>query len=110
CPLPAAVSLTQLHLNARGALISMLSDSRFENRRRALASRLAAKRIDAMLVTHLTNVRYFSGFSGSNGALLVQKDLSAQIATDGRYTTQIAQEVPDIEAKITRKVATELLR
>ncbi|GGG68734.1 M24 family metallopeptidase [Corynebacterium pelargi] len=87
----------------------MLSDSRFENRRRALASRLAAKRIDAMLLTHLTNVRYFSGFSGSNGALLVQKDLSAQIATDGRYTTQIAQEVPDIEAKITRKVATELL-
>ncbi|AZA09182.1 M24 family metallopeptidase [Corynebacterium pseudopelargi] len=87
----------------------MLSDSRFETRRRALASRLAAKRVDAMLVTHMTNVRYFSGFSGSNGALLVHKDLSASIATDGRYTTQIAEEVPDIEATITRKVAADLL-
>lgn len=86
-----------------------LADTRFETRRRQLASELAAERIDDMLVTHLTHVRYFSGFSGSNGALLVSKDRSAAIATDGRYTTQIAAEVPDIEASITREVATGLL-
>ncbi|AZA11518.1 aminopeptidase P family protein [Corynebacterium gerontici] len=88
----------------------MLSDSRFENRRRALAAKLAAQRVDSMLLTHLTNIRYFSGFSGSNAALLINKDLSARIATDGRYTTQIAEEVPDIEALITRALTSELLK
>ncbi|MDY3127940.1 MAG: aminopeptidase P family protein [Corynebacterium sp.] len=86
-----------------------LADTRFESRRRALASTLAAQRIDAILVTNLLHVRYLSGFSGSNGALLLRKDLSAKIATDGRYTTQIAEQVPDVEAVITRNVATDLL-
>lgn len=86
-----------------------LSDTRFETRRRALASKLAAQRVDTMLVTHLTHVRYLSGFSGSNGALTISKDLSASISTDGRYTTQIAAEVPDIECVEARACATELL-
>lgn len=85
------------------------ADSRFLTRRRALSARLAGKRIDSFLITHPTNVRYFSGFTGSNGALLVNKDLSASIATDGRYTTQIAEEVPDIEATIVREGAEALL-
>lgn len=62
-----------------------------------------------MLVTHLTHVRFLSNFSGSNAALLIGKDLSASICTDGRYTTQIAQEVPDIEALIERASAKALL-
>lgn len=86
-----------------------MADTRFEDRRRKLASELAAKRIDDMLVTNILHVRYLSGFSGSNGALLVSKDRTARIATDGRYTTQIAREVPDIEAAITRKLTDELL-
>lgn len=86
-----------------------MADTRFETRRRKLASELAAQRVDDMLVTHMTHVRYLSGFSGSNGALLVSKDRTAAIATDGRYTTQIAAEVPDIEATITRELAKELL-
>lgn len=86
-----------------------LADTRFATRRRALAAELAGQRIDAMLVTNLIHVRYLSGFSGSNGALVVSKDLSAQIATDGRYTTQIEEEVPDIEALIARPCAAALL-
>lgn len=86
-----------------------LADTRFETRRRALATKIAEKRIDDMLITHITHVRYFSGFTGSNGAMLVSKDQSAKIATDGRYTTQIAAEVPDIEAAIGRKLAEELI-
>lgn len=84
-------------------------DTRFLRRRRKLSSELAGKRIDAFLVTDPINVRYLSGFSGSNSALLLNKDLSASIATDGRYTTQIAQQVPDIEATITRDCAKTLL-
>lgn len=87
-----------------------LADTRFETRRRKLASELAAQRVDDMLLTHLTHVRYFSGYTGSNGALVVSKDRSASIATDGRYVTQIAAEVPDIEAVIERDVASALLR
>lgn len=86
-----------------------LSDTRFESRRRALASKLASQRVDTMLVTHLTHVRYLSGFSGSNAALTIAKDLSATISTDGRYTTQIASEVPDLECVEARSCATELL-
>lgn len=85
------------------------ADSRFLTRRRKLSAELAGQRIDSFLLTHPINVRYFSGFSGSNGALLVNKDLSAKIATDGRYTTQIAAEVPDIEAEIVSTPAETLI-
>ncbi|WJY89826.1 M24 family metallopeptidase [Corynebacterium confusum] len=87
-----------------------LADTRFSDRRRKLAAQLAGQRIDAILVTDLIHVRYLSNFSGSNGALLLRKDLSAAIATDGRYTTQIKQEVPDIEPIIERGVGTALLK
>ncbi|MDU0477793.1 aminopeptidase P family protein [Staphylococcus chromogenes] len=90
--------------------MTSFADTRFNNRRRALATKIAEKRIDAMLITHLTHVRFLSNFSGSNGALLVNKDISAAICTDGRYTTQIASEVPDIEAIIERNSAAALLQ
>ncbi|WP_295805525.1 Xaa-Pro peptidase family protein [uncultured Corynebacterium sp.] len=86
-----------------------LADTRFSNRRRKLASTLAGQRIDGIVITHLTHVRYLTGFSGSNGGLLLRKDLSALMATDGRYTTQIADEVPDIEAVLGRDVGPHLL-
>lgn len=85
------------------------ADTRFATRRRALSARLAGQRIDAMLVTNMIHVRYLSGFSGSNGALVLAKDLSAEIATDARYRTQIAQEVPDIGAVIARPCPEALL-
>jgi Xaa-Pro aminopeptidase len=62
-----------------------------------------------MLVTELINVRYLSGFSGSNGALLVfADDREAVLATDGRYRTQAAQQSPDLEVAIERAVGRHL--
>jgi Xaa-Pro aminopeptidase len=56
-----------------------------------------------MLVTDLVNVRYLSGFTGSNAALLVfADDRGAVLATDGRYRTQAAQQAPDVEVAIER--------
>jgi Xaa-Pro aminopeptidase len=56
-----------------------------------------------MLVTDLINVRYLSGFTGSNAALLVFADgHEAVLATDGRYRTQAAQQAPDLEVAIER--------
>lgn len=65
-------------------------------RRRALAARLDELGIDAMLVTRLPNVRYLTGFTGSNGAALICRD-DAVFLTDGRYTEQSRHEVPDCD-------------
>src|ERR1700744_815166 len=56
-----------------------------------------------MLGTDLINVRYLSGFTGSNGALLVfADDRDPVLATDGRYRTQAAEQAPDLEIAIER--------
>ena len=56
-----------------------------------------------MLVSDLVNVRYLSGFTGSNAALLVRADNETPVlATDGRYRTQAAQQAPDAEIVIER--------
>src|SRR4051812_24646320 len=56
-----------------------------------------------MLVSDLVNVRYLSGFTGSNAALLVRVDSETPVlATDGRYRTQAAQQAPDVEIVIER--------
>jgi Xaa-Pro aminopeptidase len=56
-----------------------------------------------MVVTRLVNVRYLSGFTGSNAALLIRADDDTPVlATDGRYRTQAAQQAPDAEIVIER--------
>src|SRR5690606_18758091 len=72
---------------------------RIARRREALRARLAEKKLDALLVVHPTNVAYLTGFSGDSSYLLVgpRRDL---ILSDGRFTTQIEQECPGLEAHI----------
>lgn len=72
---------------------------------------LAAAELDAVLVTDLVNVRYLSGFTGSNAALLILVDDETPIlATDGRYRTQAAQQAPDARVDIERACAPHLVR
>lgn len=72
-------------------------------RRHNLSSQIGAAGLDAMLVTDLVNVRYLSGFTGSNAALLVfADDRPPVLATDGRYRTQAAEQAPDLEVVIER--------
>lgn len=62
-----------------------------------------------MLVTHLVNVRYLSGFTGSNAALLVYADgRHSVLCTDGRYRTQAANQAPDLQTVIDRECAVTL--
>lgn len=78
-------------------------------RRDRLRHRLVAADLDAMLVTDLVNVRYLSGFTGSNAALLVRADQDTPVlATDGRYVTQAAAQAPDAELVIERAVGPSL--
>jgi len=61
-------------------------------RQRQVAQGLDARRLDALLVTHLPNVRYLCGFTGSAGVLLVANGRST-FFTDGRYREQARAEV-----------------
>ena len=63
---------------------------------------------DAVLVTNLLNVRYLTGFTGSNGALLVSADGADLFGTDGRYTTQAGTQVPDVELLVDRATVAAL--
>lgn len=49
-----------------------------------------------MLVSHPSNVRYLTDFSGEDAVLLVTKDQAA-IVSDGRFVTQLEDECPDLE-------------
>jgi Xaa-Pro aminopeptidase len=48
--------------------------------------------VDALLITDLVNLRYVTGFTGSNGMAIVGRDIRRFI-TDFRYVEQAAQQV-----------------
>jgi Xaa-Pro aminopeptidase len=64
-----------------------------ENRREQAISLLEEPKLEALLVTNLHNVRYLTGFTGSNGAVLLFKSRPAVLFTDPRYTVQSRQQV-----------------
>lgn len=84
-------------------------------RRAALRTELRARSLDALLVVDLLNVRYLTGFTGSNAALLVhaadepRTEARTLLCTDGRYLTQSEQQVPDLERVIDRPCAPALV-
>jgi Xaa-Pro aminopeptidase len=56
-----------------------------------------------LLVTHLPNVRYLSGFSGSNAVLVIGREPGGDLlGTDGRYVDQAAAEAPGLPTVIDR--------
>ena len=76
-------------MSASGANVSI--DSR-PARLSALRDALGRADLDALLLTSLPNVRYLTGFSGSN-ALLVVTAKDCLLLTDFRYATQVEEEV-----------------
>jgi Xaa-Pro aminopeptidase len=75
----------------------------FLARQKKLRERLASTGLDALLVSHLPNIRYLCGFTGSAGLLLVAETGSV-FFTDVRYDTQGREEVKDAKVVIARKV------
>jgi Xaa-Pro aminopeptidase len=57
---------------------------------------------DAFLVSHLPNIRYLCGFSGSAGLLLVGAS-AATLFTDSRYTFQAREEVSGARVRIAKR-------
>lgn len=74
----------------------------YSSRTTKLRTILHEKRLDALLITHLPNVRYLCGFTGSAGVLLVTESRSF-LFTDGRYTQQADAEVQGAKVVIVRK-------
>ncbi len=84
--------------------------SSYADRRDRLRAVAGERGLDAVLVTNLLNVRYLTGFTGSNGVLLVHTSGADLFGTDGRYTTQAAMQVPDVEVLVDRATVAGIAR
>jgi Xaa-Pro aminopeptidase len=74
----------------------------FRTRQKKLQEHLATTRFDALLISHLPNIHYLCGFTGSAGLLLVE-EAGSVFFTDVRYDTQARDEVKGAKVVIARK-------
>jgi Xaa-Pro aminopeptidase len=72
-----------------------------------LRRRLTRAALSGVVITHLPDVRYLSGFTGSSAALAVTRR-AARLFTDGRYTTQAAEEVQAAKVEIVARSVSEV--
>src|SRR6185437_3831263 len=73
-------------------------------RKKRAVVRAKAAGVDCLLVTHLPDVRYLCGFTGSNAALVLVGGRSV-LFTDGRYTAQAKAEAAGTRVVIAKKAA-----
>ncbi|MGB8115409.1 MAG: aminopeptidase P family N-terminal domain-containing protein, partial [Candidatus Sulfotelmatobacter sp.] len=64
----------------------------FSVRLNNIRQQLAAIKVGALLISHLPNIRYLCGFTGSAG-FLVLLEREAVLFTDSRYKRQAREEV-----------------
>jgi Xaa-Pro aminopeptidase len=76
-----------------------MSGSQRDQRLERLEARVSERELDLLLVTDLVNVRWATGFTGSNGAAVVGSG-TRTFVTDFRYLTQSAEQVPDFRREI----------
>lgn len=69
----------------------MIQNFDFSDRLARLIEKIIADEVDAILITKVANVTYFSGFRGDSSALLVGKNIR-KLITDGRYIEQAVSE------------------
>ena len=79
------------------------------DRRERLRASLIRHDLPAAIVTRLVNVRYLTGFTGSSGALYLDAEGDAVLATDGRYGDQAAAEAPDLRILVGRRPLVTLI-
>jgi Xaa-Pro aminopeptidase len=74
----------------------------FSARQAKLREHLSTTRFQGLLISHLPNIRYLCGFTGSAGLLLVE-EAGSVFFTDVRYDTQAREEVKAAKVVITKK-------
>ncbi len=75
----------------------------YRSRQKKLLDQISAE-LDALLVTHLPNIRYLSGFTGSAG-VLVAAGKNSILFTDGRYRQQAKDEARNSKVAISNSSA-----
>ncbi len=70
-----------------------------DSRRERLREVSRAEDLDALLISTPCNVTYLTGFSGDSSYLVLGRDRTL-LVRDGRFTEQIAEECPGLEAHI----------
>jgi len=73
----------------------------YSGRQRKLQVALAATRLDGLLISHLPNIRYLCGFTGSAGLLLVEPS-GCSFFTDSRYGAQVREEAAGARVVVSR--------
>src|ERR687893_2763999 len=74
-----------------------------------LVDLLGERELDCLLVTNMVNVRYLTGFTGTNGACVVTPERRLFL-TDFRYVAQAQEQVRDFERlPAGRELATDLV-
>jgi Xaa-Pro aminopeptidase len=74
----------------------------FLQRQETLRKQLDASRFDALFITHLPNIRYLCGFTGSAGVLYIE-EAGSFFFSDVRYDTQAREEVKGARVVIPNK-------
>jgi Xaa-Pro aminopeptidase len=77
-----------------------------DQRRRAVSAALPTHKIDALLVTSPANIRYLTGFAGSNALVLVTPT-GTQFFTDPRYATDASNNIT-CRVHIAKRTLTEV--
>jgi Xaa-Pro aminopeptidase len=80
----------------------MENESITERRLAFIAYLFEEHKLDALIISRLTHIRYLTGFTGSN-ALLLATNRSLYFITDNRYTVQASEEVKDWKIIIARR-------
>ncbi len=80
--------------------------ARFPERLARIRQSLLVEDLEALLFLDMNNIRYLTGFTGSDGAFLLERGRSL-LLVDGRYTTQAGEEVggADVVHQYHEKVA-----
>src|SRR5437588_5338153 len=71
----------------------------YSRRQEQVRVALSHEGVHALLVTNPVNVTYLTGFSGDSSYLVLTAN-RAILLSDGRFTVQIAEECPGLEAQI----------
>ncbi len=70
-----------------------------ESRKISIQQAVRSKKLEALFVSDIKNIRYLTGFTGSSGFVLITED-KAFLFTDFRYKQQSAEEVKNWDIEI----------
>ena len=88
------------HQTDEDFLISVIAMSNIQRLQSHVRARLQSEEAHSGIISFLSNIRWGTGFSGSNGLLLVGRE-AMHFVTDGRYRDQAEGEIPgEIEIHI----------